>query len=77
MIATVRAGSDAPLETTTILEDVRVLGVNDRLGFRGDVPGRRIRRRQVTLELTPREAEIIAHAGQVARIRLVLRGVEG
>ena len=62
------------LETTTetILRDILVLAVNQAL----DSPeGHPVAAKTVTLELTPKQTEIIATAHAMGRLSLVLRGI--
>lgn len=68
--------SEESIVTETILENIRVLAIDQTI--REDEEGRLVQvGRTATLELTPRQAEIITAAQQVAdRLTLALRSVQ-
>lgn len=70
------SGQEEGIITETILENIRVLAIDQTI--REDEEGRLVQvGRTATLELTPRQAEIITAAQQVAdRLTLALRSVQ-
>lgn len=77
VIMTTRAlSTDNSIVTETILENIRVLAIDQTI--REDEEGRLVQvGRTATLELTPKQAEIITAAQQVAdRMTLALRSVQ-
>jgi pilus assembly protein CpaB len=73
VIATVLGNDGLPPETRTILRGVRVLGIDDRL-LASETRGVRLKE-QVTLEVLPNEAEILAHADRTGPLRLSVIGL--
>lgn len=72
VITTLQEGATgAPAETRTLVQGVRILAVDDRTAESAE---RGIRLKpQVTLELTPADAERVTHAGREGSVRLTLR----
>ncbi len=60
------------MTTETILRDVSVLAVDSTIG---EVEGTAVPARNVTLELTPKQAELITTAGTMGQLSLVLRSM--
>ena len=60
------------MTTETILRDVSVLAVDNAIG---EVEGTAVQARNVTLELTPKQAELITTAGTMGQLSLVLRSM--
>lgn len=58
---------------TTILQNVTVFAVGSQYTSENTEPGRTTRAKTVTLELTPKETQIVALASEKGRLRLVLR----
>ena len=63
-------GSDAEPETTTLVQNLKVLAVDQQARAKQDDP---IIVRAVTVEVTPLEAEIIVQATNAGAVQLVLR----
>lgn len=58
--------------TETVLSDIRVLAVDQRTG---DVGGKAVIAKTATLEVTPKQAEVIAVASEMGRLSLSLRSL--
>ena len=69
-----RDNSGAPPETTTLLQAVEVLAVNEEFGGKTQTESRRRSKPAVTLALTPNSAEKLTHAEKVGDVILSLRG---
>jgi pilus assembly protein CpaB len=59
--------------TKTILQDIRVFAVNDQIRTADDKVNESIAAKTVTLLVTPSQAEKVALAGEIGKIRLVMR----
>jgi pilus assembly protein CpaB len=73
VIATLAGLDDVAAETRTILHGVRILGIDDRI-LASEERGIRLKA-QVTLEVSPSEAELLAHGDRVGELRLVVIGL--
>jgi len=60
--------------TKTILEDILVFAVNDQVRTQDDKASESINAKTVTLLVTPSQAEKLALANEIGKIRLVMRG---
>lgn len=69
-----RDNTGAPPETTTLLQAVEVLAVNEEFGGKAQTEARRRSKPAVTLALTPSSAEKLTHAEKVGDVILSLRG---
>lgn len=58
--------------TETVLSDIRVLAVDQRTN---DVEGKAVLAKTATLEVTPKQAEVIAVASEMGRLSLSLRSL--
>ncbi|NKB59907.1 MAG: Flp pilus assembly protein CpaB [Alphaproteobacteria bacterium] len=58
--------------TETVLSDIRVLAVDQRTD---DVEGKAVVAKTATLEVTPKQAEVIAVASEIGRLSLSLRSL--
>ena len=56
----------------TVLRDVRVIGIDQRLDGK---PGEAVVAQTATLEITPKQGEIIALAGEIGKVSLTLRSL--
>jgi pilus assembly protein CpaB len=56
----------------TVLRDVRVIGIDQRLDGK---PGEAVVAHTATLEITPKQGEIVALAGEIGKILLTLRSL--
>lgn len=67
-------GSDGAVRraTETVLSDIRVLAVDQRTD---DVEGKAVLAKTATLEVTPKQAEVIAVASEMGRLSLSLRSL--
>jgi len=70
-----RDQSGAPPETTTLLQAIEILAVNQEFGGKAQTDSRRAKSKPaVTLALTPSAAEKLTHAEKVGDVILSLRG---
>jgi pilus assembly protein CpaB len=60
--------------TKTILQDIRVFAVNDQVRTTDDKATESITAKTVTLLVTPTQAEKLALASEIGKIKLVMRG---
>jgi pilus assembly protein CpaB len=60
--------------TKTILEDILVFAVNDQVRTQDDKASESITAKTVTLLVTPSQAEKLALANEIGKIKLVMRG---
>lgn len=70
------AGKSGPIvryAAETVLEDVKVLAIDQQMAKGKD--GGAIQGKTATLEVTPKQAEVLTAAGMVGQLSLVLRGV--
>lgn len=77
--------SESSLQSETILHNVRVLAINARLGEAGNASAREDESNagpevftgeaMATLELDPKEAEVVINASAIGKLSLVLRSV--
>ncbi len=66
-------GNGAPRRATeTVLSDIRVLAVDQRTD---DIQGKAVVAKTATLEVTPKQAEVIAVASEMGRLSLSLRSL--
>ena len=65
-------GDDTRRGSTTILQDIRVLALDQRMDAQ---PGQPIVARNATFEVTPRQSQVIAVAAEVGRLSLSLRSL--
>ena len=72
VLVTTDETDEAPAQTTTLLQAVRILAVDDKVGSGGRSDGKR-RKPAVTLMLTPDHAEQLTHAVEHGQVSLVLR----
>ncbi len=72
--AAAKAAGGDPFMTETILTNIRVLAVDQQVADNKDAPSM-LARDTVTLELTPRQAEIVAQSQQLGTISLALRAL--
>ncbi len=56
----------------TVLRDVRVIGINQQLDGK---PGEAVQPRTATLEVTPKQGEVIALVGEIGKMSLTLRSL--
>jgi pilus assembly protein CpaB len=66
------AGDEARRGSATILQDLRVLALDQRIDAQ---PGQAIVARTATIEVTPRQGQIVAVAAEVGRLSLSLRSL--
>lgn len=72
VLVTTDASADGAAQTTTLLQAIRVIAVDDRVGA-GSRPDGTRHRPAVTLLLSPDQAEQLTHAVAHGRVSLVLR----
>ncbi|MCY1370368.1 Flp pilus assembly protein CpaB [compost metagenome] len=70
VLATKKVGNNSEAESKTILEDLRVLAVDQTASTDKTQP---VVVRAVTLEMTPKEAEVLVKAMSEGRLQLALR----
>ncbi|MGD9615975.1 MAG: Flp pilus assembly protein CpaB [Alphaproteobacteria bacterium] len=66
------AGNHAHKASQTVLRDVRVIGIDQRLDGK---PGEAVVAHTATMEVTPKQGEIIALAGELGKMSLTLRSL--
>jgi pilus assembly protein CpaB len=73
-VTTPGANQEAHKESETILHDIRVLAVDQQLASKNGEP---VLAHTATLEVTPKQSEIIALASDMGRLSLSLRSLAG
>ncbi len=69
----IEAGPIAQFAAETIMEDVGVLAIDQRIARGRDSPA--MQGKTATLEVTPKQAEILTAAGMMGQLSLVLRSI--